>query len=320
MFENGVVLGRPATALLAVLAFTMAVAACGSVGDEATGQGEAIAGSETTDEAPPTDDPGSDPTGTSAEGDELDEGCSPDAIGEEDGRIVAIERVVDGELGPRCFGVAVASLDAAWEILATVTDVAQRSVITHLVAFESEGDTLAFAGPVDPDDNASFYVAVDAGAVAVDPEFRVTVVHELAHVLTTGPDELDATGSAFECDTWFTGYGCPLPGSVIDEFVAAFWTDAALAALPVTGEPDLDGGDDRCSLDPAFVGPYAASHPEEDLAESFAAYVLDIDVADEAAPKLDFFDEWPEFVAVRERARAAGFGVSVEESGLEGCG
>ena len=43
--------------------------------------------------------------------------------------------------------------------------------------------------------------------------------------------------------------------------------------LPADGAVDPDGGEDRCLLDPEFVGAYAASHPEEDFAETFAVWL-----------------------------------------------
>ncbi len=235
-----------------------------------------------------------------------DDACSPAAIGEDDGRILAIERVEGGERGARCFGVDVPAIDVAWELLATVTDPGTRAAIVRLVAFESDGETLAFAGPVDPNDNTAFYVAVDANADTGGDEFAVTVIHELAHVLTGGPADVDIDTSSFECETWHNGYGCAVGGGAIDEWVDTFWTDAALDALPVDGRPDLDAGDARCSLDRSFLGAYAASHPEEDLAETFAAYVLGAEVPPEADAKLDFFDARPRFAAVRDRAEAAG--------------
>ncbi len=242
-----------------------------------------------------------------------DDACSPAAIGEDDGRILAIERVEDGERGARCFGAEIASVDSAWDLLEAIADPAARSAIVRLVAFESDGETLAFAGPVDPFDNTAFYIAVDANADTSGDEFALTVVHEFAHVLTGGPADLDIETSSFECETWHNGYGCAVDGGVIDEWVDEFWADAALDALPVDGQPDLDGGDRRCTLDRSFVGAYAASHPEEDLAETFAVYVLGSEVAPAVDPKLDFFDARPRFAAVRQRAEDAGLVAQLDD-------
>ena len=43
-----------------------------------------------------------------------------------------------------------------------------------------------------------------------------------------------------------------------------------VATLPTDYTVDIEGGEDRCDLDPSYPGSYAASHPEEDFAESFA--------------------------------------------------
>ena len=57
-------------------------------------------------------------------------------------------------------------------------------------------------------------------------------------------------------------------------------------------------------MDPGFLGTYAASSPEEDIAESFSAYVFDLDVPAEVQPRLDFFAQRPEFDAFRQMALA----------------
>ena len=52
---------------------------------------------------------------------------------------------------------------------------------------------------------------------------------------------------------------------------------------------------------------YAQSHPDEDFAESFAAFVFQIDVdSPQLEDKLAFYEERPELAAFRDRAVAAG--------------
>ena len=59
-------------------------------------------------------------------------------------------------------------------------------------------------------------------------------------------------------------------------------------------------------------------HPEEDFAETFSAYVYDVETDAALADKLAFFDRYPEFVAIRENARA--LGLAGTEANFEGCG
>jgi hypothetical protein len=67
-----------------------------------------------------------------------------------------------------------------------------------------------------------------------------------------------------------------------------------------------EAGEARCVADASYAGPYGASSPEEDIAEMFAAYVFDVKVSTSLDEKLAFFDQYPEFREVRERAEALG--------------
>ena len=74
----------------------------------------------------------------------------------------------------------------------------------------------------------------------------------------------------------------------------------------------------RCDADAAYTGAYAATHPEEDFAETFSAYVFDVEVDAALRPKLEFFDRYPLFVEMRERARENGYAST--EASFEACG
>ena len=87
--------------------------------------------------------------------------------------------------------------------------------------------------------------------------------------------------------------------AVIDEF----WSDAELATLDPDEEASGAGGEERCATDPGFFGPYAASNPEEDFAESFSAYVFDVPTeTPEQQARVDWLADQPGLVEFRERA------------------
>ena len=83
------------------------------------------------------------------------------------------------------------------------------------------------------------------------------------------------------------------------------------------GRPGRDA-EQRCRDDAGYTGSYAAVHPEEDFAETFSAYVYEVEADPALADKLAFFDRYPEFVAIREHARA--LGLTGIEAAFEGCG
>lgn len=248
-------------------------------------------------------------------------GCDPATIGEDDGPVLVIYEVEGAELGDVCFGEDQSIVADAWADLAQITPASELDSVDIVAGFRSDGDsaTVAFAGPIDETDNSRFLIALDVDEAERDlAELRVTLAHEFSHVVTQRPDQLDITVSSFDCTTFFNGYGCFGPDAYMQQWVDRFWTEDDLAGLPATGEPDEDAGADRCAIDPTFLGGYAASHPEEDFAESFAAFVLGVDINIELEPKMAFFEQFPEFVIFRDRATNAGF-AGVENT-FEPCG
>ncbi len=235
--------------------------------------------------------------------------CDREQIGEEDGPLIGAYEVVDGELATLCFGMADARLAESWSILTDIASPAELAPVVVFAGYRSDGSNsgnIAFAGPLG-ESNESFVVAVDLDEASKDlDELRVTMAHEFAHVFTQVTAQVDADSSRASCETFWNGSWCFASDSYMAEWVGQFWSDDAISELPASGVPDTEGGEDRCNIDPSFLGSYAASHPEEDFAESFAAFVYGIDVPDGLGAKQVFFDRYPELVAYKDRAQDAG--------------
>lgn len=257
-----------------------------------------------------------DPTGpdavAAADGDDVD--CSRRALGEDAEAVFRTAyRVVDGELGEVCLGEADAALEAIWADLATMAPVALRRDLDVVSLFDApdQGDdvTLAFVTAMD-DAGTRFQMAFNAAASDEDPdELLLTTAHEFSHVFTATPDELDRVIQPEACRTYDNGEGCYRDGARMLDWIAAFWSDDQLADVGTADEPDVADGEERCAADAGFLGPYAATTPEEDFAESFSAFVLDVEPATPGqAERLAWFAEDPELAEVRDRARAAGLG------------
>lgn len=232
--------------------------------------------------------------------------CDPIDVGEDEGEVTTIYSVLDGELGVLCYGVSDPVVESSWDSLAAVANGEALDDVLLFAGYEAAADTMAFAGPIG-EDNQQFVIAVDIISAAGDAdELRLTMLHELAHVLTQTQDQLDTDLLPEECETLWNGLGCFRPDSYMAGWVDRFWTDDDLASLPDDGAIDEEGGEDRCVLEPAFVGAYAASHPEEDFAETFSAWVFAVDVHAEMTSKFEYFAEFPELVAMRQAAIDAG--------------
>lgn len=259
--------------------------------------------------------------------------CEPSDF-EEEGVVTAIHFVVQGQLRPPCYvaqpdgeadDVVVDDdprLIAAWNELLTVTPIELVDDISLLAGYEacSDCDTLAYVTTLDV--GAEFFIiAVDVVAGAADPdELRLTMLHELSHVFTQRPGEqLIVQPQSAPCATFFNGVGCFTDESYMWAWIQEFWPPEIRDGLPADGSV---GTDDeafaRCDADAGYTGSYAAVHPEEDFAETFSAYVYDVQVDPALAAKFAFFDRYPEFVSVRDNALTAGLGDT--EGNFEGCG
>ncbi len=244
------------------------------------------------------------------EGDETpglagDDTCSPELVGEDAGEVTSIYLVDRGGLGELCFGVLDPVVEESWEDLAEFVPPEELDVLALYAGFEAIDGTLAFAGPID-DDYTEFVIAVDRITAAEDAaELKLTMAHEYAHVFTQLNSQFDPDVDADDCDTFHNSSGCFLDDSLVAAYVDAFWADRDLDSLPEDGTTDDDGGEDRCEIDASFLGSYAASHPEEDFAEVFSAYVFDVDVPAGVQPKIDFMDDQFLLQGYRDRALAA---------------
>jgi len=258
--------------------------------------------------------------------DEVD--CDAEALGEDDQtEFVTAHFVVDGKLGAMCFGEEDPTMAVAWDQLVAITPPGQLTDLGLFAGFipaaseDDEADTtLAFVNVID-DEGTAFQMSVNLDAFDDDPdEARLTLAHEFSHVFTSTSTQLDRSPEAVEtCATHFSGEGCYLPDSLMAEWIDVFWDPGELASIDPNREAEVDDGAERCATDPSFLGPYAASTPEEDFAESFSAFVFEVEApTDEVQAKLDWFADQPGLLEFQDRAIDARLGPLV--GSFEGCG
>ncbi|MCU4671584.1 NADH:ubiquinone oxidoreductase subunit 4 (chain M) [Microbacterium fluvii] len=195
---------------------------------------------------------------------------------------------------------------AVWDLFVLIAS--PEFVAEEVVAFEV-GD--------DPASDYSAYVmrhetkqqrwvlAANLAYATADDELAATLIHEFAHMLSLGPDQV--TRDAMCATIWVNG-GCMSPRSHILAFQHEFW-DGYGSAAPLPDDDDLDAAWEFYEAhEDDFVTDYAAVNVSEDFAESFTAFVLE--ERPEAEPedlwneKIDFFWTIPEYARIRDRIRA----------------
>ncbi len=101
--------------------------------------------------------------------------------------------------------------------------------------------------------------------------FDETIVHELAHIMTLNLDQMQETASG----TYETNEGITAPTSYLNSFYQKFWTPiSAQHAKMVSWEQPDSVYDFYDKFSNQFVSEYAATNPEEDIAETIRVFVF----------------------------------------------
>lgn len=207
-----------------------------------------------------------------------------------------------------------------WVYFAQLVPPEQRTFLTQYVIFtDGEEGVLAFVTPT-TDDPTRWLLGVDIADTGNPEELTFTLIHEFAHLLTLNDSQVPANRElALEpdneelydeavaaCPVYFPGEGCSKRTSYINGFYARFWADIygeweEISWIEDEDEYAIAAEEFYTSREDEFVSDYAATSPEEDIAESFATFVLrpkptGDSVADQ---KVLFFYEYPELVKLR---------------------
>lgn len=207
-----------------------------------------------------------------------------------------------------------------WEYYITLIPAGKRSTIVEYSVFTDGVDnTLAMVSQTKTDPY-TWALQVDIADTADYYSLTYTLVHEYGHLLTLGPDQVTPSEAVFNdpenvdvlneevaaCADYFPGEGCSTSGSYINAFYNQFWTDIAEENLEISYEEDPDLNQQLLTefyekYQDRFVTEYAATNPEEDIAEAWTFFVLGDKPAGDgiAGQKVLFFYNYPELVELR---------------------
>lgn len=207
-----------------------------------------------------------------------------------------------------------------WDYFAALIPAEQRSFVTEFSAM-SDGQSHILAGVSRTDDFNMWGLRVDVLDASDHYDLTYTLMHEFGHLLTLKSSQVAADKlvilnpenekfyerAVADCPQYFAGDGCSTPGSYINEFFQRYWKGLyeEWQAIDKTKEDATYAGslhDFYETYADQFVTEYAATSPEEDIAETWAFFILapkpdGQSIADE---KILFFYEYPELVQLRQ--------------------
>jgi hypothetical protein len=212
-----------------------------------------------------------------------------------------------------------------WKYFAALIPPDSRAMLVEFWIVTDGPDNLLAAVSQSYEDPERWVLEVDAVDSSEIDYLTFTLLHEFGHLLTLGPDQVPPSEAIFNnpedndiyrqevsaCPNYFPGEGCARADSYINLFHARFWPaiQGEWDAINLQEDDDLYyEALDRFYSDHSdeFLTDYAATHPAEDIAESFAFFVLGQSPSGDliSDQKIRFFEEFPELVRLRERIRS----------------
>jgi hypothetical protein len=211
---------------------------------------------------------------------------------------------------------------AAWSLFATMIPAGERGILGQFqIMTDGPGGVLS-AVEQSADDPRSWVLEADIADMSDTKNLAFTLLHEFGHLLTLGPSQVPPDLQVFNnpngsrareraiaaCNSYFPGEGCSLGSSYINRFFDRFWKDLYDQWDAIDQVQDVDQREAQLNAfynrnRDQFVDSYAATSPVEDIAESWAFFVLEPRPAGTSIveQKLQFFYAYPELVTLREQ-------------------
>jgi hypothetical protein len=221
----------------------------------------------------------------------------------------------------KTFQQDLAGQEKVWDLFTQLIPLDWRTEVTNFTLF-TDGRNGTLGAVVQMDDPHDWSLEMDLADAVSSADLSTTLVHEFGHILTLNDaqvvtdrlvfdnpdDRLIFDRESVKCPDYFTFEGCSQPKSYLNLFVQRFWPALFPDWNSFQGEtdPDLldqDTYDFYKKYADQFVSEYAATSPEEDLAETWLFFIFaprpeGSSIADR---KILFFYEFPELVTLRSQ-------------------
>lgn len=203
----------------------------------------------------------------------------------------ATYKVNSGESISLVSGDDAAEYRKIWQDIAALSpdSLSNTYIETYEIFNSPSDDTLAFVD--DEDGNGKWRVAVNLAGhkSSNEREQKATFIHELGHIITLNSSQVNPNIDKENCNNFHIDEGCANSNSFVNSFKNTFWK----------------GLSEQIFAEDRFVTEYASTNEVEDMAESFAFFVLSSrDTSGlEKGEKINFFYSYPELVNVRDTMR-----------------
>ena len=231
--------------------------------------------------------------------------------------MIKLYHVIDGNLTVKETGVAQASWmenpvkhNEIWDFYKAFTLSEDLAWIDEFEVYDGEGSEYGYVVNLDDDlKKWRLGLAIDgaySSELNEDSELAHTIIHEQFHILSLNNTQLNPNTESCYYDNQ---EGCAFDGSYLDDFVETFWEDILEEHEKINQNNSNKLYRFYKKYEDQFVNDYAATNPEEDIAESFTYFVK----IEEGATgnlikdqKIAHFYKYPELVTLRDKIRLSG--------------
>jgi len=209
-----------------------------------------------------------------------------------------------------------------WNYFAAIIPANQRQeLVAYMISTDGKGNMLASVEQ-SVDRPQDWGLNVDIADAGQPRDLTFSLLHEFGHLLTLNdsqvtpdpaflahPDDVQVyQQDAAKCPQYLTSGGCSQPNSYLNEFFDQFWPKIYDEWKKVNAGKDQNNYSSLLAKfyenhHTHFNTPYSATSPEEDIAESWAYFVLTPKPAKDslAHRKLLFFYNYPDLVDLRSQ-------------------
>ncbi len=240
--------------------------------------------------------------------------------------LVQLYQLLDGKLVPIEKGYAQdAWMDnpikhkEIWDFYKSMIPASEISWIKQFEIYDGEGAEYGYVTNLDDGlEKWRLGIAIDGAytnGLNGDKELAHTIIHEQFHVMSLNRTQLNPNTN--DCD-YNTDEGCSLEESYLDDFVETFWMDILEEHQKINPNNENKLYRFYEKYESQFVNDYAATNPEEDIAESFTYFVKNekndnpIDIRYQ---KVQHFYQYEELVNLRDAIRSAGVTLGAAKMG-----